>query len=337
MRQQDHAPPAVSVAFVVEALAAAARQHCDTRLLLAAAGIDPQELHDPHARVTPEAFGALWLAITRTMDDEFFGLDSRRMKPGSFATLSRLTLGAPNLRQVLIRVTQFFEILLDDIAVELQLTGAEAALLVTEQAPGPRDRVFAHETLLVLIHGLACWLIGRRIPILRADFAYAAPTWQAEYRSVYSPELRFGAPATRVVFSPLLLEAPVVQNDRSLREFLRGAPANFVLKYKDQNSLSQRVRRHLRDRDPADWPGFDELAELFHLGPATLRRRLEREGSGFGAIKDALRRDMAIAHLANAELSIGDIAERLGFAEPSAFHRAFKQWTGLRPGDYRGS
>lgn len=335
MHQQDSAAPAVSVAFVGEALAAADRQNCDTRLLLAAAGIDPGDLRDPRSRVTPEAFGALWLAITRAMDDEFFGLDSRRMKPGSFATLSRLTMAAPNLRQALVRTVQFFGILLDDIAVELQLIGAEAVILVRERGPGPRDRVFAHETLLVLIHGLACWLIGRRIPVLRAEFAYPPPRWKAEYLSVYSSELHFDAPLTRITFSPLLLEAPVVQNDRSLREFLRSAPGNFVLKYKDQNSLSIRVRRHLRDRDPASWPGFDELAEVFHLGPATLRRRLEREGSSFSAIKDALRRDMAIHHLADPNLSIGDIAARLGFAEPSAFHRAFKQWTGLRPGDYR--
>jgi AraC-like DNA-binding protein len=333
---QDHVEPAVSNAFVSEALAAAARQGCDTRPLLAAAGIDASRLGDPQVRVTPEAFGALWLAIARALDDEFFGLDSRRMKVGSFATLARLTMSAPNLRQVLVRVTQFFGILLDDVAVELQLSGAAAVIQIHERGPGPRDRVFAHETLLVLIHGLACWLIGRRIPILRADFAYPAPAWAGEYRSVYSENLHFDAALTRAAFSPLLLEAPPVQNERSLREFLRGAPGNFVLKYKDQNSLSSRVRRHLRDRDPTVWPGFDELAEVFHLGPTTLRRRLEREGNSFSAIKDALRRDMAIHHLANPQLSIGEIAARLGFAEPSAFHRAFKQWTGLRPGDYRG-
>ena len=30
-----------------------------------------------------------------------------------------------------------------------------------------------------------------------------------------------------------------------------------------------------------------------------------------------------------------DIAATLGFAEPSAFHRAFRKWTGMRPADYR--
>ena len=67
----------------------------------------------------------------------------------------------------------------------------------------------------------------------------------------------------------------------------------------------------------------------------TLRRHLREEGSSFQELKDHLRRDLAIYHLGRDELAIQDIAEQLGFSEPSAFHRAFKKWTGLTPGAYR--
>ena len=50
---------------------------------------------------------------------------------------------------------------------------------------------------------------------------------------------------------------------------------------------------------------------------------------------DDLRRDLAISLLGETQLSIVDIASELGFAESSAFHRAFKKWTGARPGEYR--
>ena len=64
-------------------------------------------------------------------------------------------------------------------------------------------------------------------------------------------------------------------------------------------------------------------------------RRLAEEGCHWQQLKDELRRDLAIHHLAQARLSVAEVASRLGFAEPSAFHRAFRQWTGGAPGDYR--
>jgi AraC-like DNA-binding protein len=71
------------------------------------------------------------------------------------------------------------------------------------------------------------------------------------------------------------------------------------------------------------------------MTPQTLRRRLQEEGHGFQAIKDNLRRDMSIEYLARPDLTLIEIAERVGFSETSTFHRAFKSWTGVAPGEYR--
>ena len=66
-----------------------------------------------------------------------------------------------------------------------------------------------------------------------------------------------------------------------------------------------------------------------------MRRRLKQEGHTYQSLKDDLRRDVAIAELQDTDRTIADIALAVGFAEPSAFHRAFRKWTGMRPGDYR--
>ncbi|MCS6765038.1 MAG: AraC family transcriptional regulator [Candidatus Protistobacter heckmanni] len=61
------------------------------------------------------------------------------------------------------------------------------------------------------------------------------------------------------------------------------------------------------------------------------------DGISYQLIKDDLRRDLAIDALSHGSESIVAIAAGLGFAEPGAFHRAFKKWTGVRPGEYRRS
>ncbi|MBO6754554.1 MAG: helix-turn-helix transcriptional regulator, partial [Spongiibacter sp.] len=63
--------------------------------------------------------------------------------------------------------------------------------------------------------------------------------------------------------------------------------------------------------------------------------KLKSEGNSYQKIKDNLRRDQAIVMLTKQNLSVADISTRLGFAEPGAFSRAFKNWTGLSPLSYR--
>jgi AraC-like DNA-binding protein len=120
-----------------------------------------------------------------------------------------------------------------------------------------------------------------------------------------------------------------------MKQFLREAPANFLVKYKNSESIVARIRRRIRELTPAEWPDFDQLACDMGLSPSTLRRRLDEEGHAFQAVKDELRRDMAIAFLGDQSLSVSEVAARVGFSETSAFHRAFKKWTGANPGQYR--
>ena len=77
------------------------------------------------------------------------------------------------------------------------------------------------------------------------------------------------------------------------------------------------------------------IAPRLHMSPRTLHRRLEEEGTSFRQVLTEVRRELAARHLSERRLAIGEIAFLLGFSEPSAFHRAFKRWTGHGPLSYR--
>ena len=68
---------------------------------------------------------------------------------------------------------------------------------------------------------------------------------------------------------------------------------------------------------------------------STLRHRLGQEGRGYAEIKEEVRRDLAMTLLLEGERTMGEIALELGFAEPSAFYRAFRKWTSKSPGAWR--
>jgi AraC-like DNA-binding protein len=325
----------VSVAFVREALRALAARGIDAAPVLAAAGVQPALIGTDSARISAQAFGRLWLGIAEALDDEFFGQDSRRLKVGSFATLCHLTLHTRDLREALTRGSRLLNLLLDDTRIELVLDRPQAVIrFVHTGAPVP---LFAHETLFVMLHGLMCWLIGRRVGISQARFAYPRPARAEEYAAIYSRQLSFDAAVTEFEFNAVDLAAPVVQTEHSARAFLRQAPGNFVVKYKNPDSAAAYIRQRLRERSPETWPSFETCAEELGLSLSTLRRRLRGEGTSYRALKDHVRRDMALHQLTQTRRSVADIATQLGFAEASAFHRAFRQWTGVSPGDYRAA
>lgn len=326
----------ISIYFVRSALEPIVARGLDAGELLRNAGIWPALLQSPQGRVTAQNFSTLWLGVARMLDDELFGQDSRRMKVGSFAMLCQTLIHCETLNSALLRMAHFFNLILDDFHCSLEVDARHGHLIIGETAgQSSSSRVFGYETLLMMQYGVACWLVGRRIPILAAAFAYPEPSRSAEYHRMYSEQLRFSESATSLTFDRSYLELPVIQNQRTIKEFVRGAPANIVLKYKNSTGLSAQIRRRLRAAARTEWPDFDAFSRSLHMTPSTLRRRLETEGQSFQAIKDQLRRDIAIEYLCHTAKSVAEIATELGFAEASAFHRAFKKWTGARPGEYR--
>jgi AraC-like DNA-binding protein len=324
----------VSMHFVAAAVARLTPA-CRKRALKVA-GIPAELLEAPNARVPAASFSALWLAVAREIDDEFFGLDSRRMKVGSFALLSHAVLASGNLDRAVKHMLRGFAVFLDDISADLRLEEQQGVITVSNRIADPEARRFADETFLVMVHGLMCWLTGKRIPLASAEFAHPRPAHAAEYAVMYSQDLVFDAEATAIRFDARLLAAPVVQNAQSLKTFLRTAPQSVFLKYKNEDSWTARLRRRLRDSiGQQEWPLLEDIAREFNVAPTTLRRRLDAEGTSYQGIKDELRRDAAIHHLCTTSLSIADIGSLLGFQEPSAFHRAFKKWSSVQPGEYR--
>jgi len=328
-------PGTISICFVAAALQSVRARNLNAEELLANVGLSSSLLQVPQARVSVKHYGALWRAIAAALDDEFFGQDSRRMKGGSFAMLCHSALACKTLAQALDRSLRFYGLILDDLSGSAERGPAEARIVLRARAPGADRRVFAHELLLMLLYGVSCWLVGRRIPILRAEFSYAEPAHSAEYRLMYCANLAFGRPNTVIAFDASYLDLPIVQNERSIKDFLRTAPESILVKYKNGSSLSARVRRRLRQFLPGEVPDFEGLAGDLNMTPATLRRRLHDEGMTYQSIKDELRRDLAIGYLSHSGRTVMDIALELGFSERSAFHRAFRKWTGASPGEFR--
>ncbi|MDH0305113.1 MULTISPECIES: AraC family transcriptional regulator [unclassified Pseudomonas] len=324
----------ISMQLVREALLQTCPHGTPDGLLLGRAGIDAAQLERPEARVSAEAYARLWRLLARRCNDEFFAMDPRGLRSGSLAFLCRASMAQPTLGEALDVALGFLSLMLEDLQPSLVRQQSLAEIVINEPRDTPR-RAFTYFTFWMIVHGVACWLAGRRIAILAIDLRCAEPPFCDDYRVMFSENLQFDRPRTRMIISADCLDVPVRRTPQELQRFLAEAPGNILVKYRDPDSLARRIRSALLGQEPGGWPDADSLAASLCMSVSTLRRRLSEEGHSYQGIKDSVRRELAIAWLAEADLGLADIALRLGFADASSFYKAFRKWFGCNPGHYR--
>jgi AraC-like DNA-binding protein len=100
-------------------------------------------------------------------------------------------------------------------------------------------------------------------------------------------------------------------------------------------SLAERVTRWLWAYSPP--PKRSEIASLLAMSERSLTRRLGQENTSYSKLLASVQEERAKNLLRTSALSIAQISDRLGYAEPAVFSRAFSHWTGVPPGKWRRS
>lgn len=301
--------------------------------LLAAEGVQLADLLLGRERLSAPLFGQLWYRLARRFDDEFFALGPRPLPAGSFAFLCQSTRLQPTLGDALRQSADFLRLTLG-VELRLQRTGEQATLRL---AAGSLPGSFAAFTLWLILHGLACWLVGRRLPLAEIRLTAPEPPGEllADYRQRFGANLSFSCGEDCLLLDAAVLSLPIRRTAADARRFIAAAPGNLLVHYRDDASLITRIRTLLRTCAPEDWPDAVSLAEALGLAPATLRRQLAASGQTYQGLKDERRCRLACRQLDQGDLPLDELALRLGFADPRSFQRAFRKWTGLSPLGYR--
>ncbi|HNZ91585.1 MAG TPA: helix-turn-helix domain-containing protein, partial [Acidovorax sp.] len=219
----------------------------------------------------------------------------------------------------------------------------------TEQRPMPPSlpptlREFCLVSVLRNIHGLACWYVDSRIPLLSAQFGFAAPAHAEVYGVLFRAPVTFSAARTAITFDARYLALPLRRDEAALRQMLQHALPLTVLQYRRDRLLVQRVRQ-LLGTPQAGQGGHaatalplhsaETLAHLLHVSPRTLHRQLKEEGATLQGLKDEVRQRRAMDLLHRTDRPIKQVAEAAGFVNEKSFIRAFRGWTGQSPAEYR--
>lgn len=315
-------------------MGACRRAGVDPGPLLQLAQIAPNLLRYRDGRITATQMETLSGAAMQALDDEALGAFIRPLPWGSYGLLARASLTAPDLGIALKRWCRHHGLLARDITLRLVHEGRVAAITIEVHTELNGQFEFCLVHVLRNIHGLACWFIDSRIPLLEARFPFPAPPHALAYAHMFPGPRVFGAERAEIRFDAAYLGQALRRDESAMRHMLQRALPLTVLQYRRDRLLVQQVRQAL-----AAWPeaahNADGLAARLNISVRTLHRQLREEGASLQALKDEVRHERARNLLLRTTRPIKQIAAEVGFRNEKSFMRAFRAWAGQSPGALR--
>jgi len=322
--------------YIQAALNCATRKGIAAHKMLKDAAIDPKLLEKPALRIDGDHLTQLIQAVWAELGDEFMNCTKHPCKQGAFAFMTRHVMHYESLEAILRQGIAFYNLFTDDIQMTLVVQGDTATIQAEFSHPDCDPDHFFEEFWLLIWHRFSSWIIGKRIPLLQANFTYPQPAHNSELKYLFPCRHLFNRAGLSLSFKADVLSLPPVRTSRDLSRFLRDSPAGLITIPGDETSYRSRIRSLLLNQEHTELlcPTLNQIAAGFNISSQTLRRKLKQEATSYPKIKDDFRRDLAIEKLRSEKLPITEIARLLGFSEPRSFSRAFKQWTGYTPTQY---
>ncbi len=325
---------ATPIAFVKALLLGYEKYGLEPNKALAAGQISLELLNQPDARITAVQMESLSSFAMQELDDEALGWFSQKLRWGSLGMLCRASISSPNLDIALRRWCRHHGLLTHDVLLRMRERDGVAEIVIEERTHLGAMREFCLMTILRNIHGYACWLIDSRIALREATLPFEAPPHREVYSHLFPGVVRFDQPQAGFTFDAQYLQMPLRRDETALQTMLERALLLTVLQYRRDRLLVQRVRALLRAQ-PASLSNADAVARAVHMSARTLHRHLRDEGASLQSLRDEVRREEAMRQLRRSSRPIKQVALSVGFRDEKSFSRAFRQWTGKTPSDYR--
>lgn len=316
---------------------AAAHGH-EPQALCRSAGISWHAVQNPDATIASAAVERLSLHVAKLIGDRNVGLHlaQRSSGPAQLDPGFLMMMACGSLRESLQRMERMQTYWSD--GASLQLLPLADGLCVRHQQPGAQSefsRLSDEAALAKLAQGVRA-LVGPDARPRIVRFRHPRPADTREHAALFACELHFDAPHSELELSNDLLERPLPHANETYRSIFERQVDQALARLSTRSGLAADVREAARAALCSGHCSLASTARAMGIGARTLQRKLQTEGTSFGELIEALRRELAETYLAQ-DVPIQEIAWQLGYKTPSAFHHAFKRWTGKTPNTLRAA
>jgi AraC-like DNA-binding protein len=320
---------AVAAKPVIAALQA---RGLDPGPVLRAAHLGPQALESLDYRLPHASVRTLWEAAAATAGDRWFGMHvALTLAPGMYDLFDYVLSTPATVGDAIQRFTRYARLVYDHSNIHLVVEPLRGRIVRRVPVTAPQYDEFTLTLLFVRCRqstGVA-WRPEQ------VRFQHARPDDDGEPSRVFGSPVIFGAPESEIRFDASVLTLPQVRGDATLQAVLARYAEALLTSLPTQGALVARVSSAVARQMLDELPTLSSTAQAVGMPARTLQRHLAAQGATHSGLVDDVRRELALKHLGNASISITEIAYALHFTDPTAFHRAFRRWTGQSPLQYR--
>lgn len=175
---------------------------------------------------------------------------------------------------------------------------------------------------------------GRRITPARIEYRRPGPV-TPELEAYYGAPLAFGASRNAMTFHLDDLAAPFPGHSPEFLDLVTPGLAAAFAEIEESDAIADRVKSVLKRSLASGRPEVAHVARDLGMSERTLQRRITGEATTFRALLSDARRELSQQLLADPDIHIDEVTYLLGYQDATSFYRAFRDWAGVSPGEWR--
>lgn len=316
------------------------RAGLDLATLIERAGLPPAAAQgDDHGRVPYAVFMALCKTAAQALGDPCLGLHlGQAIRPGHLGSHGYALMNCATALELARQSSRYSTLTIDACHNTIELRGPAFVRVLHGHLPGGSLDPLCEDLQHAVTVTFGRWITGRDdLNPLWVSFRHGRPIDTRPYEALFRCPLQFEATESAIGVDMALASVPLPQADHRIHRIMEDLCGQL------QRQLGQALepgwlaaaRRAVLESFQYGMPDLAAVSGAIGMPPEQLRSLLAERSLNFRSFVDELRRSLALGYMADPALSLVDIAFLLGFSEQSAFHRAFKRWTGTPPGEHR--
>lgn len=303
--------------------------------VLTLAGLPTDTFNRQEVKISPEQYFGMWQAV-----EEMAGRDDLPLKFGQSISVEAFdppifaSLCSANLNEALGRLSHFKRLI---GPMHLLVEADQERTSVNIELYRYEGDIPTSIGALEIVFFTALGRLGTRKNIvpLKLELPELPGNMEA-YTEYFGREITPGN-SIKITFTSVDANYPFITENKAMWEFFEPGLKEKLSELDEKTTTSQKLKSVLLSLLPSGNSSIEQAAKKLAMSPRTLQRHLAKEASSYQVVLNGTRRELAQYYLNNSAIAPNEISFLLGYQDSNSFLRAFKDWTGTTPGQYRAA